>query len=105
MSSRLSSSIRSAAAMYDYQSSAENIRKMTFRSPATGKCVNRMWQLPTYFEELRNGVLRLRRGPRSLADFLADRPTTWRRRCLACTWGSIFFTSMARDMASALGLL
>ena len=47
------SSIQSAAAMYDYQSSAENIRKMTFRSPATGKCVNRMWQLPTCFEELR----------------------------------------------------
>jgi 4-hydroxyphenylacetate 3-monooxygenase len=32
------SSIRSVAAMYDYQSSAENIRKMTFRSPATGNC-------------------------------------------------------------------
>ncbi len=47
------SSIRSVAAMYDYQSSAENIRKMTFRSPTTGKCVNRMWQLPTSFEELR----------------------------------------------------
>ena len=47
------SSIRSVAAMYDYQSSAENIRKMTFRSPTTGKCVNRMWQLPTCFEELR----------------------------------------------------
>jgi 4-hydroxyphenylacetate 3-monooxygenase len=47
------SSIRSVAAMYDYQSSAENLRKMTFRSPTTGKCVNRMWQLPTSFEELR----------------------------------------------------
>src|ERR1700744_3486782 len=48
-----SASIRSVAAMYDYQSSAENIRKMTFRSPTTGNCVNRMWQLPTSFQELR----------------------------------------------------
>jgi 4-hydroxyphenylacetate 3-monooxygenase len=46
-------SIRSVAAMYDYQSTAENVRKMTFPSPTTGKCVNRMWQLPTCFQELR----------------------------------------------------
>jgi 4-hydroxyphenylacetate 3-monooxygenase len=46
------SSIRSVAAMYDYQASAENLRKMTFPSPATGNCVNRMWQLPTSYHEL-----------------------------------------------------
>ncbi len=46
------SSIRSVAAMYDYQASPENVKKMTFRSPATGKCVNRMWQLPTSYAEL-----------------------------------------------------
>jgi 4-hydroxyphenylacetate 3-monooxygenase len=46
------SSIRSVAAMYDYQASAENLRKMTFPSPTTGNCVNRMWQLPTSYHEL-----------------------------------------------------
>ncbi len=46
------SSIRSAAAMYDYQASPENIKRMTFRSPATGNWVNRMWQLPTSYQEL-----------------------------------------------------
>ena len=46
------SSIRSVAAMYDYQASPENLKKMTFPSPATGNCVNRMWQLPTSYHEL-----------------------------------------------------
>src|SRR5271156_1224673 len=46
------SSIRSVAAMYDYQASPENVKKMTFRSPSTGKCVNRMWQLPASYAEL-----------------------------------------------------
>jgi 4-hydroxyphenylacetate 3-monooxygenase len=45
------SSIRSAAAMYDYQSRPENIRKMTYTSP-TGVDVSRMWQLPTTYAEL-----------------------------------------------------
>jgi aromatic ring hydroxylase len=46
------SSIRSVAAMYDYQAAAENMKKMTFPSPTTGNCVNRMWQLPTSYHEL-----------------------------------------------------
>jgi len=40
-------SIRSAAAMYDYQVKPENIERMTFASPKTGDRVSRMWQLPT----------------------------------------------------------
>jgi len=42
----------SAAAMYDYQAAEENVRKMTFRSPATNEYVSRMWQLPTSYAEL-----------------------------------------------------
>jgi 4-hydroxyphenylacetate 3-monooxygenase len=45
-------SIRSAAAMYDYQAKAENVSRMTFRSPETGCAVNRMWQLPTSYADL-----------------------------------------------------
>jgi 4-hydroxyphenylacetate 3-monooxygenase len=45
-------SIRSAAALYDYQAAPENLKKMTFRSPTTGRAVNRMWQLPTSYHEL-----------------------------------------------------
>src|SRR6202021_630278 len=41
------SSVRSAAALYDYQAAPENLKKMTFRSPTTGNAVNRMCQLPT----------------------------------------------------------
>jgi 4-hydroxyphenylacetate 3-monooxygenase len=46
------SSVRSAAALYDYQAASENLKKMTFRSPTTGKAVSRMWQLPTSYHEL-----------------------------------------------------
>jgi 4-hydroxyphenylacetate 3-monooxygenase len=45
-------SIRSAAALYDFQSKQENLRKMTFPSPTTGSPVSRMWQLPTSYGEL-----------------------------------------------------
>jgi len=45
-------SVRSAAAMYDYQAQPENIDKMTYASPATGERVNRMWQLPATYAEL-----------------------------------------------------
>lgn len=45
-------SIRSAAAVYDYQAEPQNLECMTFRSPATGNQVSRMWQLPTSYAEL-----------------------------------------------------
>jgi 4-hydroxyphenylacetate 3-monooxygenase len=45
-------SVRSAAAMYEYQVQPENVERMTFASPKTGDRVSRMWQLPTSFGEL-----------------------------------------------------
>ena len=52
-------SIRSAAAMYDYQAMPENLERMTFVSPKTGSRVNRMWQLPCSYQDLveRRGAL------------------------------------------------
>ncbi len=44
-------SIRSAAALYDFQARPENQERMTFLAPS-GKRVSRMWQLPTSYEEL-----------------------------------------------------
>lgn len=44
--------IRSAAGLYDYQASPENLDLMTFESPTSGERVNRCWQLPTSYEEL-----------------------------------------------------
>jgi len=55
--------------MYDYQASAENLKKMTFSSPATGNCVNRMWQLPTSYHELVERRAASRPGLRSPAGF------------------------------------
>jgi 4-hydroxyphenylacetate 3-monooxygenase len=45
-------SVASAAGLYDFQSSPENVEKMTFASPQTGERVNRSWQLPRTYEEL-----------------------------------------------------
>lgn len=45
-------SIQSAARLYDYQAQPENLDAMTFVSPRTGRPVNRMWQLPSCYEEL-----------------------------------------------------
>ena len=43
---------RSVARLYDVQNEPGNRERMTFASPKTGERVNRMWQLPTSYEEL-----------------------------------------------------
>ncbi len=43
-------SVTSACNLYDYQ--AANLEKMTFRSPTSGKDVNRLWQLPKSHRDL-----------------------------------------------------
>jgi 4-hydroxyphenylacetate 3-monooxygenase len=45
-------SIRSYANLYDFQARPENVEKMTFESPDTGRRVSKIWQLPTSYGEL-----------------------------------------------------
>ena len=45
-------SVRVGAALYDYAADPENVEKMTFASPSSGRRVSRAWQLPTSYEEL-----------------------------------------------------
>ena len=45
-------SVASAAYLYDFQSSPQNIERMTFALPAGGKRVSRAWQLPANYAEL-----------------------------------------------------
>jgi 4-hydroxyphenylacetate 3-monooxygenase len=45
-------SVRSAAALYDFQSQPGEIAAMTFASPDTGRRVGRWWQLPGSYAEL-----------------------------------------------------
>lgn len=42
----------SVAQLYDFQCAAENVERMTFKVPGSGRRVNRCWQLPTSREEL-----------------------------------------------------
>lgn len=44
--------IRTGASLYDYAAQPENLEKMTFASPSSGRRVSRSWQLPTSYEEL-----------------------------------------------------
>lgn len=45
-------SIRSYANLYDFQARPENIEKMTFESPDTGRRISKIWQLPISYNEL-----------------------------------------------------
>lgn len=45
-------SIATAASLYDFQAQAENAELMTFKSPTSGRHVNRAWQMPQSYEEL-----------------------------------------------------
>ena len=44
--------VRSYAALYDFQCRPENLERMTFASPDTGEAVNRAWQCPRAYDEL-----------------------------------------------------
>jgi 4-hydroxyphenylacetate 3-monooxygenase len=44
--------VGSVARLYDFQSQPENLDLMTFEIPDSGERANRIWQLPTSFDEL-----------------------------------------------------
>lgn len=46
-------SVQSAATLYDFQAAPDSVGQMTYVSPNTGDQVNRAWQLPTNYRELR----------------------------------------------------
>ena len=74
--------VASAAALYDFQSQPDHIEAMTFASPATGRRINRCWQLPGSYSELLE-----------------------RRRALE-TWAGLHFGFMGRSpdhVASCIG--
>jgi 4-hydroxyphenylacetate 3-monooxygenase len=45
-------SVRSAAALYDFQARPENIELMTFQPESSNRRVNRGWQMPRSYEEM-----------------------------------------------------
>ena len=44
--------VKSAAALYDFQASPENIELMTFRPDGSNRRVNRAWQMPRNYNEM-----------------------------------------------------
>src|SRR5229473_4188778 len=45
-------SVRSAAALYDFQARPENIELMTFSPEGSNRRVNRAWQMPRNYDEM-----------------------------------------------------
>jgi 4-hydroxyphenylacetate 3-monooxygenase len=45
-------SVKSAAALYDFQAQPENIELLTFKPEGSSKRVNRAWQMPKSYEEM-----------------------------------------------------
>ena len=45
-------SVRSAAALYDFQASPENLELMTFKPSGSNRNINRSWQMPRNYDEL-----------------------------------------------------
>jgi 4-hydroxyphenylacetate 3-monooxygenase len=45
-------SVRSAAALYDFQARPENVELMTFRPNGSNRRVNRAWQMPRNYEQM-----------------------------------------------------
>src|ERR1700693_2291832 len=45
-------SVKSAAALYDFQAQPENIELMTFKPDGCNHRVNRAWQMPKSYEEM-----------------------------------------------------
>lgn len=45
--------VHSAAALYDFQAHPDNVELLTFESPTSGRRVNRAWQMPRSYDELK----------------------------------------------------
>src|SRR5262245_15238917 len=65
---------RTIAQLYDIASDPANRDLMTYRSPTTGKPVNRMWQIPNSVEDLRLRRRAIERWSEETFGFLGRSP-------------------------------
>ncbi|MEE2805257.1 MAG: 4-hydroxyphenylacetate 3-hydroxylase N-terminal domain-containing protein [Pseudomonadota bacterium] len=93
---------RSIAALYDFHSAAENLQKMTYRSPKTGEQVNRMWQLPTNYNELVNRREALTSWAETHFGFMGRSPDHVASTLSAFYMGSDIYKQHGNDRAAAV---
>src|SRR3954463_710037 len=67
-------SVRSAAALYDFQAQPENIELMTFMPDGSNRRVHRAWQMPRSYEEMVQPRKALQAWPRLSCGFMGRSP-------------------------------
>ena len=95
-------SVASAAHLYDYQSEAQNLEKMTFPSPATGEPVSRAWQLPASYQDLVQRREALTAWAETHAGFMGRSPDHVASCISGMYMGIDLFESFDRARAGAL---
>jgi len=95
-------SVRSAAALYDYQSEPARAETMTFVSPTSGERVNRAWQLPRDHSELVARRVSMERWAEVSAGMLGRSPDQVSSCLVGMVAGIDVFREHDPDRAAAL---
>ncbi len=95
-------SVRSAAALFDYQARPENIEAMTFQPEGSDRRVNRAWQMPRNHEEMVQRRKALQAWARQSFGFMGRSPDHVASSLLGQRMGIEFFRKHGADRAKAL---
>jgi 4-hydroxyphenylacetate 3-monooxygenase len=95
-------SVRSAAALYDFQAQPENIELMTFRPDGSNRRVNRAWQMPRSYEEMVQRRKALQAWARLSCGFMGRSPDHVASALVGQRMGIEIFRQHSPDRAKAL---
>src|SRR5437016_305862 len=95
-------SVASAAHLYDFQAAPQHLEQMTFASSATGRRVNRCWQLPTDYSELLSRRQALETWAETHFGFMGRSPDHVASCISGMFMGSELFEAYDRRRAAAL---
>src|SRR5882757_9386991 len=95
-------SVRSAAALYDFQAQPENIELMTFMPDGSNRRVNRAWQMPHSYEEMVQRRKALQAWARLSCGFMGRSPDHVASALVGQRMGIEIFRKHSPDRAKAL---
>jgi 4-hydroxyphenylacetate 3-monooxygenase len=95
-------SVRSAAALYDFQAQPENIELMTFMPDGSNRRVNRAWQMPRSYEEMVQRRKALQAWARLSCGFMGRSPDHVASALVGQRMGIEIFRRHSPDRAKAL---
>src|SRR5882757_9079880 len=95
-------SVRSAAALYDFQAQPENIELMTFMPDGSNRRVNRAWQMPRSYEEMVQRRKALQAWARLSCGFMGRSPDHVASALVGQRMGIEIFRQHSPDRAKAL---